>query len=240
MSRSNNLKTALEETMDEMVFTQIPEMDDYVFSRRFNRTMKKLIRSMSNKNKIDSHKESITASRRIPMRKFLPIIIAAVLALFATLMSITAFRGGIGNFFMEKFSTHSIIRSTAYDNAPTTLEHIYTLPLNYDEYKQVDCFKTINDISFYYESNDYQIIFTQTVKEAYKVSVNTEGFSEELAYVNSKQGIYINMTRLKSEYLVWDNGDYIMEIIAIAKGESLIFGKSPLIRAAESVKNAEK
>lgn len=61
----------------------------------------------------------------------------------------------------------------------------------------------------------------------------------ETVYIDGFDGYYIDMYNQNGKIVTWDNGDYILSILASYDNE-IIFGKDELISLAESVEKAEK
>ena len=82
-----NLKAAFESTLTERIINSVPDMPDHIFSERFEKKMKTIIR----------HK-STGKVRRIPRGKFIKYIVVAILCAAITACSIEPLRE-----FFKKF-----------------------------------------------------------------------------------------------------------------------------------------
>ncbi len=226
---NNNLKSALESLIAERIIDTIPSEPDHVFSKRFERHMKKLIRNQ----------KSYQHPKRISSKRLVVCIIAAVLALFSMAMSVTTIRETFINFFTKIFNTHTVVQSVPDNNAPRTFEDIYLITAGLENHTLIEYYETPTDIIYIYDNEQSQIRFKQTIKEFYDVNANSEGYELERVYVNGNEGYYIDMLSQNSKYLSWDNGDYIITITIVIKDNSCKFSKESHISMAESVKNID-
>ena len=81
-----------------------------------------------------------------------------------------------------------------------------------------------------YVNNNKHIYFSQNVKSAFDVNVNTEDHTMEYIEINGCDGFIVDISNEVS-YISWDNGEYIFEI-------SGSIGKNELISVAETVQKA--
>lgn len=128
-------------------------------------------------------------------------------------------------------SDHTEIFNIDYENAPQTIEYLYYISDLPDEYKLINSDFNI-DISagFFYETEDGRIFnFNQVVKSVYKSYINTEKYKMEEIIIDNKNGVF---TAFENEsLLVWDNGDYVLEIYGdFAKEEMIDLAKSAKIK----------
>lgn len=106
----NNIEIALEETMYEMIFSDIPKTN-YKIRRLFDRRMKKMIRSYLADNTLD---KSVHKSKK---RWRYIIIIAVTLVLTITAAAVVCYN----NITLEKHDTFSLIHIEDTEKAPENI-----------------------------------------------------------------------------------------------------------------------
>lgn len=218
----NKLQKAFENTALHCIVDTVPRMPDHTFSKGFEKKMNRLIKN-----------GKPVKMRRISPKKMYICVIAAIIAACLMTLSVGAARDFFKKFFMEIFNTHTTVQSSDYENAPTSIETVYTIdiPDNFELTYKDELFDWSPYISYnYYDDNDY-IFFTQNIKSKYDVNVNTENHLLEYIEIKGNDGYIIDLGN--DEYLItWDNGDYIFDITGS-------IGKNQLIKLAESVQKVE-
>lgn len=219
----SELKKAFEDTIFKCIIDTVPDMPDHVFSKRFEKEMNHLIK----------YGEPVSA-RKITPKKLFVCITAAIIAACIMGMSVGAVRDFLKNFFMDMFDTHTVVQSANYDEAPTSIESIYSLafPDGFELTYKDELYEWSPFVSYhYYKDNEY-IYFNQTVKSIYDVNINTEGHTLQYIDINGSDGYILDLDN--DEFLItWDNGDYIFDLIGN-------IGKDELIKLAKSVQEVEK
>lgn len=122
------------------------------------------------------------------------------------------------------------------ENCPTTIEYEYYLSNLPDGFEMVEH----DSLSFYvytlYEntSSKQVITFSQYTKDKFTPHYNTEHDNFEEIEINGNNGVCLNFSDDEHfrSVVIWDNGDYILEIIGNLP-------KSHLIDLAESTKVLE-
>ena len=175
---------------------------------------------------------------RITPKRLLIAITAALLAVFIMAMSVSAVREAFINFFMNIFDTHTVVQSVDDVGAPLDFTDRYEVTADMSAYELVDFSEDLFDREYTYENENCTIYFTQSIKEYYQISVNTEGYDIETAYVNGYECIYVNMHNQNGQILIWDNGDYVLSILVFCDGD-FDFSKDKLINMANSVQKVE-
>lgn len=226
---NNNLHMAFEETAVERVINNVPQMPDHTFSKNFERKMKKLIKQ--------GYKEP-AKYHKITLKRLFVCITAALIAAIIMAFSVGAVRNFFKNFFMEIFETHTDVQSIAYDDDPLDFADIYEITANISDYELILCSEDSSDRIYIYQNNNCRIYFTQSIKEYYDISVNTEGYDMETISVKGYEGFYVDMYNHYSKIVTWDNGDYILSIYVTYDNE-YDFSKDELITLAESVQKVE-
>ena len=175
---------------------------------------------------------------RITPKRLLIAVTAALLAVFILAMSVSAVREAFINFFMNIFDTHTVVQSIDDKDAPLDFFNKYEITADMSDYELVDFRKFISDYTYTYENENCTIYFTQSIKEYYHESVNTEGYEIESIYIDNCEGFYVNMYNQNGQILIWDNGDYVLSIL-VSCDNDYVFGKDKLIGIANSVQKVE-
>lgn len=221
MNNSNFSKAISEALTEEYVFS-IPEHENHVFSKAFEKKMHKLIKR---RNKPYYHIINTAAKRAACVAAV--IIIASM----TTILSVKALREAFFGFFVDVFEKFSVVQSADSDSSPVKIEDIY----------QITCDMSVYDVEFkndfdysvetIYKNDDKIIIFTQSVKSIYNMNMNTEKSKIENIEVNEYTAVYYTDNHGYAT-IIWDNGDYIISL-----GSNI--SKNELINIAESVKKVE-
>lgn len=215
------LKNILQEMCDKE-FAEYETSEEHDFSLKHRRKMKKLFREYEKKSVSDISAKTTTYSRK-------RIAVIVIIATAFVLSCVTAGAWVTGGFKSINKSDHTEIFNIDYANAPQTIEYLYYISALPDEYKLTDSnVDTHFSADFIYENEDGDFFnFTQEVKSGYKNYLNTEHSKLEEVIVNNKNGYFIAFEN--RSLLVWDNGDYVLEIY----GD---FSKEEMINLAKSAK----
>ena len=207
--------------IDEKLIDNTP----HKFSAEFERKMNILMGKSSKKIKITP-------------KKFIIVVTAALLAVFMMAMSVSAVRETFIKFLMDIFDTHTVVQSVDYVSAPLDFGDKYEITADMSDYELTNFSEDIFSREYTYESENSTIYFTQYIKEYYDIAINTEGYNMETIYVNGCEGYYVNMYNQDGQIISWDNGDYVMSILASCNNEHII-SKNKLIGIANSVQKIE-
>lgn len=197
----------------------------HIFSLRHRRMMKKLFKELETKRETESPS---TAYHYSVKRKRPALLIVAII--FSVLLSATAAAYAVYSFGFKKQPDHTIVFSENIENAPATIEYQYIvdpLPDGFNESKR-NIGVAIANVT--YKNGDEYFTVEQDVKKEYRANYNTEGYEIEKTKVNGYDGFYIGFGEIST--LVWDNGDYILELQGT-------FDKSELLELAKNVKAQE-
>lgn len=220
------ISAALKEYGGNYIDESILDNRPHDFSSEFQRKMNKLLNN--NKSKM-----------QITPKRILTAIIAALIAACIMGMSVSAIREAFLSFITSVFDTHTEVRSVENTEAPLDFKDKYKITADMSDYELLSYNEDFSDIEFVYEKEHCRIYFTQSIKKYYDVSVNTEGYEMETFYINGLEGYYIDMYNQNGKIVTWDNGEYILSILASYDNE-IFFGKDELISLAEAVQRAEK
>ncbi len=112
------------------------------------------------------------------------------------------------------------------DNCPQTIEYKYALASVPEGFEMIETNTSrTNAYTLYLNPTTKQeITLWQWVKESYKPHFNTENNQLEEVDINSSTGLCIDFSDVMHSHslIVWDNGDYIIEIVADLTKESTI------------------
>ena len=226
----SNLKSALENTMDGQITEYEKDMESPVFSPRFEKRMSRMIKSVD--------KGSFVFSRRsIPLRKAVQlsfiILVLAVLAVAAN-----AFMGW-SSFRVDEYDTYSMINATDCSDAPLTLEERYEIGADLSGYEAEILIDKCFMFGTYYTdlyNKDKTFEFYQSTKDSLQnLRIDTEEALQKPTSieVNNSIGMYLQF-RNGSHYILWDNGDYFIEVFASEQ-----FSIDEVISICNSVQKAE-
>lgn len=195
----------------------------HFFSFRHRRMMRKLFKELDAKPKSEAVTEEYTykAKKRRPVA----LVIAVI---FSVLLSITAAAFAIYSFGFKKQPDHTIAFSENIENAPTTIEHVYVIEPLPEGYAEISRAKGVIACDITYQKGENTLTLTQCIKKKYKSNYNTEGYEIEKIDVNGHDGFFITVKN--KTVIVWDNGDYILELYStLDKNELLDLAKSTKI-----------
>lgn len=215
---NTQLKAAFEETLEERIFSTVPDMPEHRFSPQFERKMKRLAGG--------------GALKKLTVRRLFICVTAALIAAALAASSVSAVRDFFKRFFTETFSTHTAVQSADTAEAPETIEVVYTIDVP-EGFETEDEFMSdifCNTVYRNKENNEY-IIFNQNIRSAFDIYVNTENQTMEYVEINGCDGFIVDIG-IDEAYISWDNGEYVFEI-------SGNIGKSELIIISETVQKAE-
>lgn len=205
----NNIEIALEETMYEMIFSDIPKTN-YKIRRSFDRRMKKMIRSYIADNTLD---KSVHKSKK---RWRYIIIIAVTLVLTITAAAVVCYN----NIALEKHDTFSLLHIEDTEKAPENIEQEYVITAGIDGYMVEE-----------YKDGDSQIIFSQmTFSHFNGTRINTETAEDAITAVDVNGITALYFENGMENMLVWNNDEYVFSFQANK------LGKDELIALSESVK----
>lgn len=219
------LKTILEEICAEEI-TEYERLKPHHFSRsRHRRAMGEILHPSS-----CSYSDRISLRHRhIPTKKRLLLIAVAII----TAMQGTAISGAMLRGFRHKdYPDHTMLLAANAQNCPKTIETVYYLPEIPEGYELYEENYRIPYVTIFYENNTTKrsMAFCQDVKEGYAVNFDNEHHTFEEVDINGRYGLYQkpNDENDISGTIVWDNGDYILQI-------SGNFTKDQLLDLAKSV-----
>lgn len=204
-------------------FANMENIPHQHFSLRHRRRMRKIL---------STNRPGRRSLRNLPPSKR---VAAVVLIILLATFTFAAGAIAISGFIRKDHRDNTQLFPADIGNCPVRIEHEYYLseiPEGYELYE-----KNINPFVVYIKyinpTNQDTLIFVQNVKEGYEQHFDNEKaiFEEEEIDINDYYGLYLNLGNKDREkgVIVWDNGDYIMEV----KG---FLSKNELINLAKSAK----
>lgn len=116
------------------------------------------------------------------------------------------------------YSDNTQLTAVDIENSPNKIEYKYVLAFVPDGFEMIETdFSSIDVYTRYKnESTGQEITLRQWVKSEFKPHYNTEHHHFEEVTVNGYTGLYIDFSygTYCHTLLVWDNEDYILEIVA--------------------------
>lgn len=222
------LRSLLEESA-KLEWAEYDNAPAHDFSRKHSRSMKRIFR-LFDKNTCQSY-ASVNASSRIRFSRrtvlvlLLIVFTAAVAGCTVAYFMSQSFSGKV-----HKDNTELFVLNT--DNCPSNIEQKYYLSDLPEGYELLN-----TDASPFYEYTSYQnnltgqtISFRQYVKTEFdSVHYNTEDKDFEEIEINGHYGLCLefNSNGYLHSSLIWDNGDYILELSGdLPKTEIIDLAKS--------------
>jgi hypothetical protein len=223
---------AIELLSDEMILSKIPVASDHKFSKRFEKRMKKII---AGNYSLDIR----ITSKRISIKRLFVCLIAALLALITFAMSVSDVRETILRFFTQVFTTHTVVKSDTDDIYPETIAEYYEITAGLDGYDIIDSNTSPYERNITYDNGDIRLKYKQIVKKYFDINMNTEGYDVIPVKIGDFEGLYVDMSNQKIEYISFNNGSYVITILAISHNGSKTIGQYSLINLAKSVQKVE-
>lgn len=219
LSGEQLLKQAFSEVA-AIKYGQVPEYR-HIFSLRYRIRKHKLLRSLERKTAPEPRAH--TGRFRL---KYL--VLAIIMACVLVLAGFTGFYIVNGFKFTTK-PTHTLVLTTGWEDAPEFIEQRYSIdvPEEYSIYRE----ETDSSLIYFieYRNNDTFIRFEQYTKKSFNATYNTEGYDYEEIDDGRIKGFYIRWEDYGA--LVWDNGDYVLEIKStLSKEETIELAKTARIR----------
>lgn len=226
----NEFKTALENTMNRQIAEYEKDLEDYEFSRRFERKINRLIKSMSGGR-------LVFYGCSIPLRKLVQLaLLVVILAVLATAVYAAI---SWSSFKVDSYDIYSLIKTTDIANAPLTLEERYEIGADLSGYRSEimmdDDFMIYISYIDRYNTGKFFTFCQMTKNSLQSMRINTEDALQEPTSIEVNDTVGAILQYNDNSYLVlWDNGDYFIKIFA-----SNEFSKDELISICNSVQKAE-
>lgn len=204
----------------------IDELPDHKPSFRHRLAMKKIFARFEGNAREIRNKE-ITAvsampkhrSRRcgVKQRVIMATLIIILAAILAGCVSVVA-KFISEHFYGTVYENNTQLFAGDLENCPQTIEYRYVLTNVPDGFELIDTVSTSSYAFMYYKDQQTgrKITLKQWVKSHFAPHYNTENHAFEEINVNGTTVLYIDFSTdtKNNSALIWDNGDYIIEISA--------------------------
>lgn len=228
-------------TLDEILvaahdveFAQYENVPEHVFSRKNNRTMKRIFKAYEKQTAFlhsdIMHNRSVVSHFRWNRKT---VFIMLMLIFLAVLVGCSAIVYFLGGFKTDVYIDNTQLFPITLTDCPQKIEEVYYLSELPSDFELLE--ESISDTSVYTSyinsTAGKTITFHQSIKTAFEPHYNTEYSDLEEISIGEHKGIGLEG---KIDYIAtWDNGDYILEIWAD-------LSKSEVINLAKSAKVLEK
>ncbi|MCH5204749.1 MAG: DUF4367 domain-containing protein [Oscillospiraceae bacterium] len=112
------------------------------------------------------------------------------------------------------------------ENCPLIIEYSYVLASVPEGFELIETNSSPIDVYTLYENSltKHTITLRQWVKSSYAINYNTENHILEYVTINGQEGLCVDFSDDKhnSSLVVWDNGDYVIEVLADLDKDSII------------------
>lgn len=144
-----------------------------------------------------------------PAKKLLAIIAAVIVIISVTVLSVSAIRKPVFEFFTEFYDKFIVLWSKD-DEAPRSVEQEYCAQWIPEEYEMTQCRNYGKSIHTYYSDGTYEIVLLQGTLNSSNIVLDTEGATlvEDNIGDISIQYVYKNSTYS----LLWMTEDYVFSL----------------------------
>lgn len=213
---------------DLLAYDRLPQ---HKVPHRLDRRISKLI---------TDNTKPVKKEKRKPLPLKHRLLIAAIIIITMAVLTggITVITRNLDMFKIKQYDIFSMMTIEDAVDGPIAFTEKYRLVMDFSQYKK----DVIGDIEYLYavhyrnKTNERQIIFSQTTKNAFGVSrLNTENaitYPELIEIGDNKKGLYFETYR-HDKVLFWEMGDSIIEIVAYGFSENELIGLSELVQKVE-------
>ncbi|MBD5129859.1 MAG: DUF4367 domain-containing protein [Ruminococcaceae bacterium] len=224
MTNDEKITKALEQALYDDI-SEYEKLPDHKFSRGFDKKMKRLIR-----DELETEKSAVHT--RVGRR--LPIAVIVVIATFLLMGAAATTYYLWNNFRLQGHGLYTLLHITDVDDCPKTIEERYRLTADLSGFTEnVIC---DDELMYFveYENKEKGIkfSFSQNTKHV-SIMLNTEGKEPPIEVtVNGCNGIYYE-TKYEDCVIIWDIGDYLLEIGASGIGQNELYSLAKFVQKAE-------
>lgn len=223
----------LKELLGEMLKREFEKFDDppkWNFSLKHRLAMKRIFaRYNRNAQKL---KEKPTEQAAPIERQHIRLNLKQRLIIALIVVFLMALTGCVVATFISKhfhgtvYEDNTLLTPANVENAPLTIEYAYTLNSVPEGFELIETGASKTDVYTLYQNNltNQTIAVCQWVKSRYTPHINTEHRTLEEIRINNTTGLYVDMgyENYYKTLLVWDNGDYILQVSADLDKETTI------------------
>lgn len=215
--------------LDQALTYEIAECEklpDHKFSHRFDQKMKKLLQGGIGDN-------NNTSRLRIGKRLLVAIVIVGSLLLLMG-AAVTAYVLW-GNFHLRDMGTYTLFNMTDIENCPYFIEEYYEIIADLSGFTEdiISDDKITFLVEYKNKENNVKISFLQQIKHGFTMALNTEDTDQPIEVtVNGCNSIYYQ-TKYGSHVLIWDTGDYLLELGAYGVSKNELFLLAEYVQKVE-------
>lgn len=213
----NDFKAVLAEICDEEIF-ELNKFPPFKTSLRHKIAMRKIFADYEKSTHNSANFcENKSPSRHAPLSLRKRLIIALIVIICAALM--TGFMAVYisRSFHGTVYRDNTQLFAVDTENCLTTIEYEYYLPDLPDGFEPVEHDLTRTDFYMRYENTSFgQVItLTQYTKNGFNTHYNTEYHNFDEIEINGHSGVCLDISNGECDgsIVIWDNGDYILEIV---------------------------
>lgn len=209
------------------VYSTVPE---HKFSFKHRIAMKKIFK-LYERNTKQLRLKPVQSARKVrltPKR----LLILVIIIILATLAGCTAAHFISQSFRGTVYSDNTELFPINLDNCPTVIKEKYNLselPEGF-EISYTTSTPFYDFVSYRNEQKDHTIAFRQYVKSEFvSARYNTEKGELVEVEINGHSGVFLDISNDKQIFtsVIWDNGDYILELVgSLDKNDLLHLAKS--------------
>lgn len=206
------LKIAVSKYQENYFNRTIFNEENYETSKAFEKRIEKIIKSEKNLY----HRVTLTTVRKVIC------VLVAILILLLSSLTVGAVREKIANLLIHTFARHDTVTAdiSKDEEYPTKLEKVYVLGDIPEGYELTDKSVIESSSVFIYYKDDLFIVFQQFIKSHYSSNADNEhSVSFEETYNNQKYLVRITDDNLCN--IVWDDGEYIFDLVGYFPKETL-------------------
>lgn len=148
-------------------------------------------------------------------------IIAAIVVLSASTLSVKAVREAVYDFLIKHFSGHDVITFDTAENAPEMIEKEYFISDLPDGFKMTEYKRNILFVSQTFTKEDKYICFSQNISNAYVCNIDNEYGSSE-RYTDENGQTYLIYDFNDECMIMWKVEGYVLSISGNIDKDSLL------------------
>ena len=189
-------------------FSEFDNSPQHKFSFSHKRRMKKIFALYSD----NRAQPNITVKK--PAKRLSAALILAAVLLASTAITITA-SGVYNGFAQTEYNNYTNLLAIDYESGSETIKYIYEPTLS-DEYEIVS--HDMNTVRCWTDLENRTtgkiVLLEQSVKKEYVGHYDNNHSTYSTVYINEISALYIETEYKTENYgtLIWDNGDYILEL----------------------------
>ena len=199
----SNYERAIFDALTEEYEAMIPQIvEEHIFSARFEKKMDRLIK----RRQKPYYALISTGARRAAC------IIAAVVVLSASALSVKAVREKVWHFITRVFSDHTKITTDReqFADYPETIEEEYFIGNLPEDFELVEYVSADTMVYSVYENYDSYISFSQSTKDSYVLNIDNEQSEQSTLETDGQEYMIIHNDNYYT--IIWDNGKYVFTL----------------------------